>query len=205
MRGRARSVLCENVRFNKGEKKNSDESGQAHGGAVRYLRDGCIRHGASRRSEHARSGAVRAEWPAPGRCWSNELVALEKALEKPARPLMAIVAGSKVSTKLTVLEALLAKVDQLDRRRRHRQYLPRRCRASRSASRCTRRTCRYMRADLMAESEQRGRRFRCPPTWSSPRSSPARAEADVKDVASVRADEMILDIGPRHRRSDSRA
>ena len=43
----------------------------------------------------------------------NELVALETALEKPKRPLIAIVAGSKVSTKLTVLESLLTKVDKL--------------------------------------------------------------------------------------------
>ena len=43
----------------------------------------------------------------------NELQALETALQKPARPMIAIVAGSKVSTKLTVLESLLAKVDQL--------------------------------------------------------------------------------------------
>ena len=43
----------------------------------------------------------------------GELAALERALEKPARPLVAIVAGSKVSTKLTILEALLEKVDRL--------------------------------------------------------------------------------------------
>ena len=49
----------------------------------------------------------------PARCWRGELNALEQALSSPARPMVAIVGGSKVSTKLTVLETLADKVDQL--------------------------------------------------------------------------------------------
>ena len=53
-------VLLENVRFNKGEKKDVDDLARQDGGAVRHLCDGCVRHGAPRRSKHARSGEVRA-------------------------------------------------------------------------------------------------------------------------------------------------
>ena len=52
-------VLLENVRFNKGEKKDSERAGEEDGGVVRHLCHGRIRHGASRRGEHARSGEVR--------------------------------------------------------------------------------------------------------------------------------------------------
>jgi phosphoglycerate kinase len=69
------------------------------------------RRTAPRRAPTASRNTRRS--PAPGPLLVSELTALETALEKPARPLIAIVAGSKVSTKLTVLESLLAKVDQL--------------------------------------------------------------------------------------------
>ena len=62
-------VLLENVRFNKGEKKDKEDLAQEDGRAVRRLRDGCVRHRASRRGEHARRGAVRARSRAPARCW----------------------------------------------------------------------------------------------------------------------------------------
>ena len=87
-------------------------SGQENGVAVRHLRHGCVRYCAPRRGEHARRGEVRPIACA-GPLLVNELTALETALDNPARPLIAIVAGSKVSTKLTVLESLLAKVDGL--------------------------------------------------------------------------------------------
>ena len=85
----------------------------ADGGAVRRIRDGCLRHRASGRSQYPRRGQVRTRPPAPGPLLVAELEALERALAKPARPLVAIVAGSKVSTKLTILESLLDKVDKL--------------------------------------------------------------------------------------------
>ena len=70
--------------------------------------------GTAHRAEASTHGVARfAPVACAGPLLVNELVALETALEKPARPLMAIVGGSKVSTKLTVLETLLAKVDQL--------------------------------------------------------------------------------------------
>ena len=66
----AARCCCENVRFNKGEKKDKRRSRAQHGGAVRRVRDGRLRHGASRRGEHARRGASSPRSPAPARCWS---------------------------------------------------------------------------------------------------------------------------------------
>ena len=105
-------VLCENVRFNKGEKKD-DESLSRRMAALCdvYVMDA---FGTAHRAEASTHGVARfAEVACAGPLLVGELEALERALAKPARPLVAIVAGSKVSTKLTVLESLLAKVDKL--------------------------------------------------------------------------------------------
>ena len=70
--------------------------------------------GTAHRAEASTHGVARfAKVACAGPLLMNELIALETALDKPKRPLIAIVAGSKVSTKLTVLESLLAKVDKL--------------------------------------------------------------------------------------------
>src|SRR5262245_54161454 len=108
------AVLCENVRFNKGEKKNSDELAKRMAALCDiFVMDA---FGTAHRAEASTHGVAKyAPIACAGPLLVNELVALETALERPARPMMAIVAGSKVSTKLTVLESLLAKVDQLDR------------------------------------------------------------------------------------------
>jgi phosphoglycerate kinase len=105
-------VLCENVRFNKGEKKD-DESLSRRMAALCdvYVMDA---FGTAHRAEASTHGVARfAPIACAGPLLVGELDALERALAKPARPLVAIVAGSKVSTKLTVLESLLAKVDKL--------------------------------------------------------------------------------------------
>lgn len=105
-------VLCENVRFNKGEKK--DDEGLSRRMAALcdvYVMDA---FGTAHRAEASTHGVARfAPIACAGPLLVGELEALERALAKPARPLVAIVAGSKVSTKLTVLESLLAKVDKL--------------------------------------------------------------------------------------------
>jgi phosphoglycerate kinase len=105
-------VLLENVRFNKGEKKNGEELSRKMAALCDvYVMDA---FGTAHRAEASTHGVARfAKVACAGPLLMNELVALETALEKPKRPLIAIVAGSKVSTKLTVLESLLAKVDQL--------------------------------------------------------------------------------------------
>ena len=105
-------VLLENVRFNKGEKKNADELAQKMAALCDvYVMDA---FGTAHRAEASTHGVAKyAPIACAGPLLVSEFTALETALEKPARPLLAIVAGSKVSTKLTVLETLLAKVDQL--------------------------------------------------------------------------------------------
>jgi phosphoglycerate kinase len=105
-------VLLENVRFNKGEKKDKDDLAKQMAALCDvYVMDA---FGTAHRAEASTHGVAKfAKVACAGPLLVSELTALETALEKPARPLVAIVAGSKVSTKLTVLESLLAKVDQL--------------------------------------------------------------------------------------------
>jgi phosphoglycerate kinase len=105
-------VLLENCRVNKGEKKSDDALSQK----LAKLCDIWVHDafGTAHRAEATTYGMGKyAAVACAGPCVAEELEALTKALAKPAHPLMAIVAGSKVSTKLTVLEALADKVDQL--------------------------------------------------------------------------------------------
>lgn len=105
-------VMLENVRCNVGEKKNKDELGQAYAKLCDvFVHDA---FGTSHRAEASTYAVAKfAPIACAGILMAAELDALGKALAQPARPLVAIVAGSKVSTKLTILEALADKVDQL--------------------------------------------------------------------------------------------
>ena len=105
-------VMLENVRLNKGEKKNNAELGQAYASLCDVFVNDAF--GTAHRAE-ASTHAVAQYAPVAcaGILLAAELDALGKALLAPARPLVAIVAGSKVSTKLTILESLADKVDQL--------------------------------------------------------------------------------------------
>lgn len=105
-------VLCENVRFNKGEKKNNEELAKQMASLCDvYVMDA---FGTAHRAEASTHGVgMYAPVACAGILLAGELEALGKALGNPARPLVAIVAGSKVSTKLTVLDSLSKIVDQL--------------------------------------------------------------------------------------------
>ena len=105
-------VLCENVRFNKGEKKDDEALSRRMAALCDvYVMDA---FGTAHRAEASTHGVARfAPVACAGPLLVAELDALSRALAHPKRPLVAIVAGSKVSTKLTVLESLLAKVDKL--------------------------------------------------------------------------------------------
>jgi phosphoglycerate kinase len=105
-------VLLENVRFNAGEKKDSEELARKYAGLCDvFVMDA---FGTAHRAQASTHGAGKfAPVACAGLLLSEELDALNKALADPARPMVAIVGGSKVSTKLTVLEALSEKVDQL--------------------------------------------------------------------------------------------
>jgi phosphoglycerate kinase len=105
-------VVLENCRFNKGEKKSTDELSQKYAALCDiFVMDA---FGTAHRAEASTHGVAKfAPVAAAGILLVNELEALTKALLSPARPMVAIVGGSKVSTKLTVLESLSEKVDQM--------------------------------------------------------------------------------------------
>jgi phosphoglycerate kinase len=105
-------VLLENCRVNKGEKKNDEQLAKKMAALCDvYVNDA---FGTAHRAEATTHGIAKfAPVACAGPLMAAELDALGKALEKPARPLLAIVAGSKVSTKLTILKSLASKVDQL--------------------------------------------------------------------------------------------
>ncbi len=105
-------VLLENCRVNKGEKKNSDELAQKMAALCDvYVNDA---FGTAHRAEATTHGIAKfAKVACAGPLLAAEIDALSKALGEPKRPLVAIVAGSKVSTKLTILDNLARKVDRL--------------------------------------------------------------------------------------------
>ncbi len=109
---RGEVVLLENCRFNKGEKKNEDTTARAYAALCDvFVMDA---FGTAHRAQASTHGIARyAPLACAGLLLAEELEALGKALMNPRRPMVAIVGGSKVSTKLTVLEALAEKVDQL--------------------------------------------------------------------------------------------
>ena len=105
-------VLLENVRFNAGEKKDNEELAKKYAAMCDvFVMDA---FGTAHRAQASTHGVGKfAPVACAGLLLAEELDALNKALADPARPMIAIVGGSKVSTKLTVLEALSEKVDQL--------------------------------------------------------------------------------------------
>jgi phosphoglycerate kinase len=105
-------VLLENVRFNKGEKKDDETLARKYASLCDvYVMDA---FGTAHRAQASTHGVGKyAPVACAGLLLAEELDALNKALANPARPMVAIVGGSKVSTKLTVLESLSDKVDQL--------------------------------------------------------------------------------------------
>jgi phosphoglycerate kinase len=187
-------VLLENVRFNKGEKQDAEDLSRRMAALCDiYVMDA---FGTAHRAEASTHGVAKyAPVVCAGPLLVSELSALETALEKPARPLLAIVAGSKVSTKLTVLESLLSKVDRLivgggitntflaalGFNVGKSLYEPN------MLDICKR---------LLEQSKARGILIPMPTDVVVAREFSSKAEADVKDVRNVSADEMILDIGP---------
>ncbi|HUA26348.1 MAG TPA: phosphoglycerate kinase [Steroidobacteraceae bacterium] len=188
------AVLCENVRFNKGEKKDDPA-------LARRMADLCDvfvmdAFGTAHRAEASTHGVVKfAKTACAGPLLVGELDALERALEKPARPLVAIVAGSKVSTKLTVLESLLAKVDKLivgggiantflaatGVAVGKSLYEPELLDVARR---------------LTTQARERGAEIPLPTDVVVAKELAATAHADVRSIHEVGPEERILDIGP---------
>ncbi len=188
------AVLCENVRFNKGEKADDEALSRRIAALCDiYVMDA---FGTAHRAECSTHGIGRfAPVACAGPLLVAELEALERALKKPARPLLAIVAGSKVSTKLTVLEALLEKVDMLIVGGGIANTFLAASGVQVGKSLCETEMLDMARR-LLARARERGAAIPLPTDVVVAREFAATAHADVRPVGEVTAEEMILDIGP---------
>ncbi len=188
-------VMLENCRVNRGEKKNDDALAQKMAALCDiYVNDA---FGTAHRAEATTHGMAKfANIACAGPLMAAELDALGKALASPARPLVAIVAGAKVSTKLTILKSLAAKVDQLivGGGIANTFMLASGIRIGKSLAE----------ADLVGEAQAvmdamkaRGASVPLPQDVIVANELAAMARANRVDASAVRADDMILDIGPK--------
>jgi phosphoglycerate kinase len=187
-------ILCENVRFNKGEMANDDELARKMAALCDiFVMDA---FGTAHRAQASTHGVAKyAPVACAGPLLAAELEALGKALDNPARPLAAIVGGSKVSTKLTVLDSLSKVVDQLipgggiantfiaaagynvGKSLYEQALIP-------EAKR------------LMEAAKAKGREVPVPTDVVVGKEFSESAQATVKSVEDVADDDMIFDIGP---------
>jgi len=188
------AVLCENVRFNKGEKKDAEPlSKQMAALCDIFVMDA---FGTAHRAEASTHGVAKfAPVACAGPLLVAELEALERALAKPARPMVAIVAGSKVSTKLTVLESLLDKVDKLIVGGGiANTFLA--ATGVKIGKSLYEKDMLEIAAKLLKRARERGAEIPLPVDVVVARQFAETAHADVRPVNEVADDEMILDIGP---------
>jgi phosphoglycerate kinase len=187
-------VVVENVRFNKGEKKNKDELAKQMAALCDvYVMDAFA---TAHRAEASTHGVGKfAPVACAGILLVNELEALEKALGSPKRPLVAIVGGSKVSTKLTVLENLIGKVDKLIVGGGIANTFLAAAGSPIGKSLHEPDMIEIARG-LLERSRISGAQIPLPTDVVVAKEFSATAEADVKPVSQVAPDEMILDIGP---------
>ena len=188
-------VLLENCRMNVGEGKDDEALAKKYAALCDvFVMDA---FGTAHRAQASTHGVIRfAPVAAGGPLLMAELDALDKALAAPARPLLAIVAGSKVSTKLELLTSLVGKVDQLIvgggiantflaavghpvGKSLHEPDLVDTAR------------------QIMADAQARGAAIPLPEDVVVATAFAADAAATIRPVAEVAADELILDIGPR--------
>jgi len=188
-------VLLENCRVNKGEKKNSDELAQKMAKLCDiYVNDA---FGTAHRAEATTHGIAKfAPVVAAGPLLAAELDALGKALGAPQRPLLAIVAGSKVSTKLSILQSLADKVDNLIVGGGIANTFMKAVGLNIGKS--------LVEADLVNEAKAiidklaaRGAQVPIPVDVVCAKEFAPTAAATTKDVKDVQDDDMILDIGPK--------
>ena len=187
-------VVLENCRMNVGEGKDDDALSKKYAALCDvFVMDA---FGTAHRAQASTHGVIKfAPIAAAGPLLCAELDALGKALEHPAHPLLAIVAGSKVSTKLTLLENLIGKVDQLivgggiantfiaamGHQVGNSLYEPDLLGAAKK---------------VLADAKRRGAQVPMPVDVVVAPEFSAHAQASVKPVDQVKDDEMILDIGP---------
>ncbi|HEY6720327.1 MAG TPA: phosphoglycerate kinase [Burkholderiales bacterium] len=189
-----KAVLLENCRFNKGEKKDDDALARKMAALCDvYVNDA---FGTAHRAEAStHSIAKYAPVACAGPLMAAEIEALSKALERPARPLVAIVAGAKVSTKLAVLSALAYKVDRLipGGGIANTFMLAAGIKIGKSLAE----------PELVGEAKKimaimrdKGAEVPLPVDVVCAKEFSATAKAVIKRVAEISSDDMILDIGP---------
>ena len=188
-------MLLENCRLNKGEKKNSEELARKMAALCDiFVHDA---FGTAHRAEASTYGIAQyAPVASAGPLLAAEMDAISKALTAPRRPLVAIVAGSKVSTKLTILKSLAANVDQLivGGGIANTFMLAAGLKIGKSLAE----------ADLLAEAKAvieamkaRGAEVPIPTDVVTAKTFAADAPATVKAATDVADDDLILDIGPQ--------
>jgi len=188
-------VILENVRFNTGEKQNEDELSNKYAALCDiYVMDA---FGTAHRAQASTHGVAKyAPVACAGPLLAGELEALGKALDNPARPMVAIVGGSKVSTKLTVLESLSQVVDQLivGGGIANTFIAAEGCNVGKS----------LYEADLvdeakrlMAAAREKGSDIPVPVDVVTGKEFSETAAAETKSVDQVADDDMIFDVGPK--------
>ena len=193
------AVLLENCRFNKGEKKNDDALARRMAALCDvYVNDA---FGTAHRAEASTHGVAKfAPVACAGPLMAAEIDALTRALEKPARPMVTVVGGSKVSTKLTILAAFAAKVDQLivGGGIANTFLLAAGMKIGKSLAEPNlvdeaRR--------IIGELKSRGGAVPIPTDVVCAKELSAAARAETKPASAVADDDMILDIGPQSARA----
>ena len=187
-------VLLENCRMNVGEGKDDETLSKKYAALCDvYVMDA---FGTAHRAQASTHGAIRfAKVACGGPLLMAELDALAKALDKPARPLLAIVAGSKVSTKLELLANLVGKVDQLIVGGGIANTFIAAMGYGVGKSLCENDLLDTAKK-IMADAKARGADIPIPSDVVVATAFAADAPATVKSVANVAVDDMILDIGP---------
>jgi phosphoglycerate kinase len=188
-------VVLENCRINKGEKKNADETAKKYAALCDvFVMDA---FGTAHRAEASTDGVARfAPTACAGLLLVEELDALNKALANPKRPMVAIVGGSKVSTKLTVLESLSEKVDQLVVGGGIANTFL--AAAGRKIGKSLAETDLIPTAkSLMGKMQQRGASIPIAVDVVVGKKFDANEPAVLKDAAATADDDMIFDIGPK--------
>jgi phosphoglycerate kinase len=187
-------VLCENVRFEKGEKANDDDLARKMAALCQvYVNDAFATAHRAQASTHGVAKYVPVACAGP--LLITELKALSAVLREPARPLLAIVGGSKVSTKLTILESLSEKVDQLIVGGGIANTFLKAAGHNIGNS--------LFEADLIDEAKkimtmmkERGSDVPLPVDVVCAKKFDENAEAVIKNINAVEDDDLIMDVGP---------
>ena len=187
-------VMCENVRFEIGEKDNKEEIARKMAALCNvYVNDAFATAHRTQASTHG--VAKYAPISAAGPLLIAELKTLSKALKDPARPMVAIVGGSKVSSKLTILTSLSEKVDQLIVGGGITNTFLKAAGFNIGQSLCEDDLLEEAKG-LMASAKQNGAEIPLPIDVVCAKKFSEHADASIKSIDSIEDDDMIMDVGP---------